>query len=89
MRDARHCGWVHEYCVTPSYGEVRRVNKFWVAIEKLGRNIFDFGKCKLSSCLDNENCMLVQHKLGYVGIPEENKNLSVLCIKMLKTNVYW
>jgi hypothetical protein len=51
MRDARHCGWVHEYCVTPSYGEVHRVNKFWVAIEKLGRNIFEFGKCKSSCCL--------------------------------------
>jgi hypothetical protein len=55
MCDARHCGWVHEYCVTPSYlssyGEVHGINKFWVAVEKLGRNIFEFGKCKFSSCL--------------------------------------
>jgi hypothetical protein len=50
MHDARYCGWVHEYCVTPSYGEVHRVNKLWVATEKLGRNRFEFGKCKLS-CL--------------------------------------
>ena len=33
--------------------------------------------------------MLVQHKFEYVGIPEENKNLSVQCIKMLKINEYW
>jgi hypothetical protein len=27
--------------------------------------------------VDHEKCMLVQHKLVYVGVPEENKNLSV------------
>ena len=66
---------MHEFCVTPLCGEV---NKFWVATEKLGRNMCLVNVSYPHVCVvDHEQCMLVQHKLGYAGIPEENKHLSV------------